>query len=326
MVYLAAIGRTLALIPWTLALAVSVACIPEESGETPTTPTSSEGKKLTKEQEGEKLIEEAKTAFGEGNFAMARERLKAADDLDIQAQRVAVSDFRDKIDRAQAKFWADQTKPKFKANDCAAALRKLHDPLATLGTSKVFVDELRRLVSSDAHACIDEAVDAKLRTGGFSAARDYLNSEDIKAVLGEESLKKLVASVDLTIVEALRAKVESDVSAHHYREAFDKIDAMKKTGEANEEQASKLRDVLREAAAGDLVAQAKAATGQPEAAKVLRQVDQAIKVLGWEMPAPDTEAGEGAPPAELIQARADLAASVGSVRTEAKPPGKKSRR
>ena len=313
MVYIPTIGRSLERVSWALALVVlSAACIPDEDNENASTAAAA-SKPLTKEQQGDKILADAKKDLDDGKFAGARQKLKDASALDISSQRVAIADLRDQIDRSQAKRWAQDSLPKFKANDCASAFRMLHEPLAALGQSEVFANELRRLVATEAHACVDEAVDVKLRAGAYAAARDYLTSDDIKTVLGNDPWKKLVASVDMTIVEALWAKLGHDGSGHQYVDAGRKIDAMKKSGEATDEQAAQLHALLREAAGTDLAAQATRAKGQPDAAKVLQQIDQAISALGWTLPeAGSTAAGDDTPPAELIKARAELAASLGA--------------
>jgi hypothetical protein len=326
MVYLPTIGRSLEHVSWAFALVVlTAACIPDEDSETANTPTAA-GKTLTKEQQGDKLIAAAKKDLDDEKFAGAREKLKEASVLDFASQRVAIADLRDQVDRGQAKRWAQDTLPKFKANDCASALRMLHDPLAALGQSEVFANELRRLVSKEAHACVDEAVDVKLRAGAYAAAREYLSSDDIKTVLGNEPWKKLVASVDMTIVEALWAKVDKEGAGHSYTEAVKRIEVMKKSGEATAEQASQLQALLREAAATDLPAQAMRAKGQPDAANILQKIDQAIASLGWTLADAGSEGGGGgedAPPAEVVKARAELAASMGA--GSPKPARKKKR-
>jgi hypothetical protein len=255
--------------------------------------------------EGKKLIQAANDALNDKKYDKARKILAKAMALGNESQRFEIEEAQDKVDKRQAKLWANEVDGSFKNNDCTGAFKQLAEPLKTMATSEAFTRELRHLVGKDALKCVQGLVDQKISGGAYADARKTVQNDQVSA-----DAKKLVAEVEATILEALRVPIEGDLKARHWALAVAKIDAAGKAGSATEAQVGALLDGVREGVGPEISEIAAKAVGQRDAAKALKQVDQLAAMVRWAIVEPGAEGGlmaGGALPEALAKKREALA-------------------
>lgn len=258
---------------------------------------------------GKRLIREATEAFGEKQYDKVRKLLKEAAELNNESQRFEIEEAQEKLDKRQAKLWANEVDETFKNKDCPGAFKQLSEPLKKLSDSETFVRELRRQVADSATKCAQDMIDQKLTAGTYAAARKVLADEQTADVLGPVVVKKLGAELELTVSEALRAQIDPDLKGRKWEKAVEKIDAATKNGNANAEQAEALLNAVREGVGPEIDALATKAVGQRDAPAALRQIDALAKLVRWAIVDPSLATIEVgvAMPEELTKKRAALA-------------------
>jgi hypothetical protein len=259
--------------------------------------------------QGKRLLQEASDAAGDKKYDKARKLLAQAAELGNESQRFAVDEALEKLDKRQAKLWANEVGASFKEKDCAGTFKQLAEPLKTLGESPAFMGELRRLVGADALKCVQDAVDQKVVAGDYGGARAVGSTEQVKAVLGASVWKKLSAEIEATIFEALRTPVDADLKARKWTQAVERIEAAAKKGDATDEQTEALFGAVREVVGPEIAAIAGKAVGQRDAAAALKQVDQLARAARWTIAEPGVTAIQtgAALPEELAKKRDALA-------------------
>ena len=86
--------------------------------------------------QGKKLIKDANDAIAEKNYDKARKLLAQATKLGNESQRFEIEEAQDKLDKRQAKLWANEVDDSFKNKDCAGAFKQLAQPLKQLGRQR----------------------------------------------------------------------------------------------------------------------------------------------------------------------------------------------
>ncbi|AUX23088.1 hypothetical protein SOCEGT47_036070 [Sorangium cellulosum] len=262
-------------------------------------------------------IDDASRAVSGRRYADARALLDRASALGVDAHRYEIGELREKLDRREAKLWANEAAELLEQGDCEAAFRLLSARIAELG-SEAFAREARRLVGRAAVACASAQVDAATIAGRFAEARAFLAAAPTRTVLGAAGAERLTAELDATIAEALYGQIEADVAAGRWAAAVEAIEAAVARGDAPEEQGRALVGRVREAAAPRLAELAGKAVGARGAAAALERIDAAIARLGWE-PVAAALPGSDALPEPLARRRAALAAWVEAVRLQMRP-------
>lgn len=263
--------------------------------------------------QGKKLIADANDALNDRKYDRARQILASAMALGNESQRYEIEEAQDKVDKRQAKVWASEVDRSFKNNDCTGAFKQLAEPLKTLAASEAFVRELRALVGQDALKCVQDLLDKKITDGAYAEARATAHDGEVALVLGPTAAKKLVAEVEATILEALRAPLDADLKARRWAAVVAKIDAASKSGFATDAQVGPLLDGVREGVGPEIAAIAAKALGQRDAAKALKEVDQLAALVRWAVVEPGAELGAtvggvgGALPEDLAKKREALA-------------------
>jgi hypothetical protein len=301
--------------------AVTSACEDETKGvKEPVTPAVDPAEQAKLDQ-GKKLIAEANDAFAEKKYDRVRKLLAQAAALGNESQRFEIEEAQEKLDKRQAKLWANEVDDRFKNKDCAGAFKQLAEPLKTLSESEAFTRELRRLVGSDALKCVQDMVDAKMVGQAFVEARRIAQDPQIGIVLGPTATKKLATEIETTVSEALRGQVDVDLRARRWSAAVDRIDVAQKKGDATDEQVEALFGAVREAVLPDLLSLAGKAVGQRDALAALRQIDQTAKLVRWAIAEPGAPvvATGGALPDDLARKRAALAIWVEAQRVRVRP-------
>lgn len=270
-------------------------------------------------EQGRKKIDDAGRAMNEKKYDRARKLLTEAAELAIESQRFEIETAIDKLDKREAKLWANEVADKFKEKDCDGAFKQLEEPIKS-HESETFTRELRRQVGGDALKCIQAVVDDKVLAATYGDARKLVDTPAAKIVLGPASWKKLTAELDATLLDAYKGHIADDIKARKWSAAVDKIDALVKNGDASPEQAAVLIEQVREGVGPEIASMSQKSLAQREAPKTLRDVDALIKLAKWETLAPDAAAlaPEKALPPEIARKRDALAVWVEASRVQMK--------
>jgi hypothetical protein len=270
-------------------------------------------------EQGKKLIRSANEAINDKNYDKARKQLEQARELGVESQRFEIDEAMEKVDKRQAKLWANEVSESFQNKDCAGAFKTLAEPFKALAESEAFTRELRRLIGAEALKCVQEAVDQKILGNAFADARKYANSDEVKSVLGPTAHGKLAAEMEATVLEALRALVEPDVKAKKWEKAVEKIDAAGKKGDASSEQVETLLNLVRDGVRPEIDGLATRTLGNRDAPAALKQIDALAKTARWAIPdGGATVAVGGILPEDLAKKRATLAVWVEAQRLAVK--------
>jgi ribosomal protein L22 len=270
--------------------------------------TAAEPGEQAKIEAGRKKIDDAGRAMNEKKYDRARKLLTEASELAIESQRFEIETAVDKLDKREAKLWANEVADKFKDKDCDGAFKQLEAPIKS-HESETFTRELRRQVGGDALKCIQAVTDDKVLAATYGEARKLVDTPEAKVVLGLAGWKKLVAELDATLLDAFKGQIADELKARKWSAAVDKIDALAKKGDATPEQAAALIEVVRAGVGPEIAQASQKALGQNDAPKTLREVDALIKLAKWEVMAPDAAAlsPDKALPAEIAKKREALA-------------------
>jgi hypothetical protein len=301
------------------AAALSSAACEDETGQKKGPATALDPAEQARIDQGKKLLKEANEAYADKQYDRARKLLRQATELNNESQRFEIEEAQEKLDKKQAKLWANEVDDAFKNKDCAGAFKQLTGPLKTLADSEAFTRELRKLVSADAIKCAQEMIDQKTTAGAFAAARKLTQGGDIVTVLGQHAAEKLGAELETTIAESLKGQIAGDLRTHKWAAAVEKIDAAAKKGDANDDEAAALLTIVRDGVAPEIAAIATRELGQGDAPAALRQVDHLCKTVRWAIADPGSVQTGAALPEELAQKREALAIWVEAQRVAFKP-------
>lgn len=233
-----------------------------------------------------KLLADAQRSERGRELDRARSYLKQAAALGVESDRFAIEETLEKVDRRQAKLWANEANEKLEQKDCVGAFKDLASAMKTL-ESEAFVQELRHLVGAKATACVSGVVEDGRASGKLGAARALVGAVDTKAVLGPVAWKKANVELDAVVTDAMRALVAPDVKAKKWSDATAKLDGAVKAGDASEAQAARGLEVVRQALVPELTALATKAVGQRDAAATLKEIGELVRLCRWEILAPD---------------------------------------
>jgi hypothetical protein len=262
-------------------------------------------------EQGRKKIDDAGRSMNEKKYDRARKLLAEAAELAIESQRFEIETAVDKLDKREAKLWANEVADKFKDKDCDGAFKQLSEPIKS-HESETFTRELRHQVGADALKCIQAVTDDKVMAATYGEARKLVDTPEAKVVLGVTGWKKLVAELDATLLDAYKGQIADEIKAHKWPSAVDKIDALVKKGDASPEQATVLIELVRAGVGPEIMAASQKSLGSNDAPKTLRDVDALIKLVKWEAMAPDAAAlsPDKALPADVAKKRDSLAVWV----------------
>jgi len=273
--------------------------------------TAADPGEQAKIEQGRKKIDDAGRAMNEKKYDRARKLLTEATELNLESQRFEIETAIDKLDKREAKLWANEVADKFKDKDCDGAFKQLEEPIKS-HASETFTRELRRQVGGDALKCIQAVTDDKVLAATYSEARKLVDTPEAKVVLGQAAWKKLGIELDATLLDAYKGQIADELKARKWSVAVDKIDALVKKGDANTEQAAALIEQVRAGVTPEIASLAQKSLGQRDAPKALRDIDVMIKLAKWEAMAPDAAAlaPDKALPADLVKKREALATWV----------------
>lgn len=281
--------------------------------------TAADPAEQAKIEQGRKKIDDAGRAMNEKKYDRARKLLSEAAELAIESQRFEIETAVEKLDKREAKLWANEVAEKFKDKDCDGAFKQLEEPIKSHG-SETFTRELRHQVGGDALKCIQAVTDDKVMAATYGEARKLVDTPEAKVVLGPTVWKKLVAELDATLLDAYKGQIADELKAHKWSAAVDKIDALAKKGDASPEQTAVLIEQVRAGVGPEIMAASQKSLAQREAPRTLRDVDALIKLVKWEAMAPDAAAlaPDKALPADVAKKRDALAVWVEASRVQMK--------
>lgn len=233
-----------------------------------------------------KLLADGQRSERARELDRARASLKQAAALGVESDRFAIEETLEKVDRRQAKLWANEATEKLDQRDCLGAFKDLASAMKTL-ESEAFVQELRHLVGAKATTCVASVLEERRAAGKLGAARALVSAAETKAVLGPVAWKKANAELDAVVTDAMRALVAPDVKAKKWSDATAKLDEAVKAGDASETQAAAGLEVVRQTLVPELTALATKAVGQRDAAATLKEIGELVKLCRWEILSPD---------------------------------------
>jgi hypothetical protein len=229
-----------------------------------------------------KLLREAQELERTKSFDRARKALKQAAALNIEADRFAIEELLEKVDKRQAKLWANEVAEKLDEKDCAGVFKELAKQIQSF-ESDAFARELRTLVAPKATACVTAVIDDGRSGGKLGAAVALVGAPETKTVLGPPAWKKASAELDAAAGDVMKALVAPDVKAKKWADAVAKVDAALKAGDATDAQAAIGLGAVRDAIGPEIAAIATKAVGQSDAAGAMKQVAELVKVARWEI-------------------------------------------
>ncbi len=269
-----------------------------------------------------KLIEKADVAYGDKDFDKARKLLREANEMGIESLVFDIKEQTEKVDKRHAKLWANEIKDVLGEGDCKGAFKQLAAPMQDL-ESDVFNREVRHLIGGDLLKCLQVKIDASISDGKFAEARTLAMHADTKIVLGAPAHKKVVATVEETILEQLKTGIAEPIRSKRWTDAMSAAEEAVKKGDTNVDGGKVLLAMVREAIAPEIAALAQRNITQRDAAKALVEVDQLIKLVKWD---PEGAAKETSPPETVLKKRGALTTWIEAQRLRFKPEKKPEKR
>jgi hypothetical protein len=267
-------------------LAGAPACAAEPPPKAKGAHTSSDPAEQARFDKSRRLLDEAQHAEKARMFDRARKLVKQAIELGVDADRFELEETLEKVDKRQAKLWANDVGDRLDQKDCAGAFKELAGQMQALD-SDAFSRELRHLVAPKAQACVVSVVDDGRSSGKLAAARALVGAEDTKIVLGPHLWKKASADLDAAAGDTMRALVAADVKAKKWADAVAKLDAAVKAGDASDAQAAAGLEAVRQGVAPELSSLTSKGVGQGDAAATLKEAMELVKLARWEVLPPD---------------------------------------
>ena len=272
-------------------------------------------------------IDEAQATYTAKNYEKARKLLREASALAVESHRFEIEELAEKVDKRHAKLWSNEVAERFQQKDCTSAFKELAEQINGL-ESEAFTREIRRLTSEPALKCLTAQIDEQTTGGNYAAARKLIEAPEAKTVLGQAVIKKVTAELETTIDEAMNALVAEDIKAKKWGDAIAKLDAAVKKGDAEASRSGLILKAVHDGIAPEVAAVATKGVGHRDAAAMLKQVDQMIALVRWEVMTPEAAElqKDKALPEDLRRKRQVLAIFVEGQRAGLKPKKKPEQR
>src|SRR4051812_43499211 len=87
--------------------------------------TAADPAEQAKLDQGRKKIDDANRAINEKKYDRARKLLKEASELGVESQRFEIEEATEKLDKREAKLWANEVDEKLKDKDCIGVFKQL---------------------------------------------------------------------------------------------------------------------------------------------------------------------------------------------------------
>jgi hypothetical protein len=282
--------------------------------------TSNDGAEQGKIAKSRAKIDEAEATYTAKNYEKARLLLREASALAVESHRFEIEELAEKVDKRHAKLWSNEVAERFEQKDCTGAFKDLAEQISGL-ESEAFTREIRRLTADPALKCLTAQIDEQTTAGNYAAARKLIEAPDAKTVLGQAAIKKVTAELETTIDEAMSALVADDIKAKKWGDAIAKLDAAVKKGDAEASRSGLILKAVHDGITPEIAALAAKGVGHRDAAAMLKQVDQMIALVRWEVMTPEAAElqKDKALPEDLRRKRQVLAIFVEGQRAGLKP-------
>jgi hypothetical protein len=300
--------------------ATTVACGPPPAP--PKVESAEDRAEKDKFKKAKALIDKANVAYGDKDFDKARKFLREASEVGVESLSFQIKEETEKVDKRHAKLWANELEEPLKEGDCKGVFSQLASPMQDL-ESDVFNKEVRRLIGTELVTCLQGKIEAATGAAKFAEARALMMHGDTKTVLGAPAHKKMLAALEASILETLKAGIAEPISAKKWDEAVRVAEEAVKKGDTNAEGGKALFQMVRDALAPEVAGLAHRNVGQRDAAKALTDVDALIKLAKWEV---EGGAKENAAPELVIRKRQALTTWIESQRLKMKPEKKPEKR
>ena len=227
------------------------------------------------------LVDEARALLKASDFSTADDRaeeatLYAGVDL-TQAARAVQQD----IDDARAERAAKRAIENASAGKCASALKAVADPVRAKARQH-FKTALKDKTKAALFGCLEQKLAEEVKAGNVEAARSLLTAPDTTTAFDKESYAKLEKVLQQQLVHRGLGVLKPLLDAQKWQEAFAKLDALEKEGKLTSAERAIANDVVRDAVKLHIQALIKTALGAKKPGEVQKQIDDAVKVAGWE--------------------------------------------
>ncbi len=268
------------------------------------------------------LMDKADVAYGDKDFDKARKLLREANEMQVDSLTFQIKEEIEKVDKRHAKLWANEVDETLKEGDCKGAFAQLASPMQDL-ESDVFNKELRHLAGSDLVKCLQVKLDASTGAGKFADARSFMMLGDVKTFLGAGPHKKMLATLEESILEALKTGIAEPISAKRWVDAARVAEEAVQKGDTNAEGGKALLAMVRQGLTPEVAGLAQRNIGQRDAAKVLVEIDGLIKLVAWDI---EVAGKENSAPDLVVRKRQALTTWIEAQRVRFKPEKKPERR
>jgi hypothetical protein len=287
-----------------------------------TVETAEERAEKDKYRKAKALMDKSEVAYGDKDFDLARKLLREANELKVDSLTFQIKESIEKVDKRHAKLWASEVEETLQEGDCKGAFTQLASPMQDL-ESDVFNKEVRHLLGPALVKCLRTKLDASTSAGKFAEARTFMMLDEVKTVLGAGPHKKLLSTLEDSVLEALKAGISEPISAKRWVDAAQVANEAVKRGDTNAEGGKVLLALVRDGLALDVASLAQRNIGQRDAAKALGEVDALIKLVAWDV---DGTVKENAAPELVVRKRQALMTWIEAQRVKFKPEKKPEKR
>lgn len=268
------------------------------------------------------LIDKADAAYSDKDFDNARKLLREANEMGVESLTFQIKEEMEKVDKRHAKLWSNEIEEVLKEGDCKGAFGQLASPMQDLA-SEDFDKEVRRLLGADLVKCLQSKLEASTSIGNYAEARSLMMHGDTKTVLGPVAHKKMLAALEESILEKLKAGIAEPIGAKRWADAARVAEEAVKKGDTNAEGGKALLALVRKGLAPEVAALAEKNVGQRDAAKGLTEVDELIKLVMWDL---EGTVKENAAPEIVVRKRQALTTWIEAQRLKMKPEKKPEKR
>lgn len=268
------------------------------------------------------LMDKAEAALTEKDFDGARKLLRQANEMQVESLSFNIKEEMEKVDKRYAKLWANEAEETLKEGDCKGAFTQIASPMEDL-ESEVFNKELRRLIGPQIVKCLQGKLESLTNAAKFAEARSFMMLGEVKAVLGPGPHKKLLSTLEDSILEMLKTGIAEPISAKRWVDAARIADEAVTKGETNVEGGKVLLGLVRQGLVPEVAGLAQRNVGQRDAAKALTEVDALIKLVGWDV---ENAGKDNSAPELVVRKRQALTTWIEAQRVKFKPDKKAERR
>lgn len=244
------------------------------------------------------LLEQAKKAMAEGDWATAHDRAEEAREyaaLDRTREALAVEK---EIDEKRAAEVAASAKKQAGQGKCASALKSVATPLRQKPSAH-FKETLQKLAQDTLLDCMEAKMGEDVKAGNVEAARALLSSPDATTSLSNDGFTEAGKRLKKLIVGESTKEIQPLLEAKKWQEAIDRLNALQKDGKISAAERPLADEILRDALHQHLLALGKEGLTAKKPSEVAAELDRELALGKWK-----------AVPADVVAAKKELAIAV----------------